>query len=430
MKEIEGVTRKEPFLERNSCRSCGENTMAEFLSLGEHYLPGFGENVKTEKVPLTICFCENCTLVQLKHTTHPHLLWNENYGYRSGVNETMRKELSVIARKAQEYSELEDEDIVVDIGANDGTLLKSYTKDVVRVGFDPSKNLAPYFYDNLKDFGVAKYKLFGDFFRKEPFLRNYDKKAKVVTAISMFYDLEDPNQFVSDVKDILNPRGIFVIQQNYIGGMLEKGAFDNICHEHLEYYSLTSLQNLLHRHDMEVFYVTTNDLNGGSFRTYIRHKGAAVGDGLHIAIGWDSIYRMKQKESKMALNKKKTYKEFASRVELNTNRLGEYVRKLKREGKKVYIYGASTRGGTLLQAAGLDHNQIDGAAERNSDKWGKYMQSTGIPMVSEDEAREKADVFIVLPWFFKKEFVEREIEFVKRGGKMVFPLPEFTIIGG
>jgi SAM-dependent methyltransferase len=337
-------------------------------------------------------------------------MWGDNYGYRSGVNETMRAELKDITTQIEKIVRFQNDEVVLDIGCNDGTLLSSYTVPSKKVGFDPSVNMAKY----AKEAG---HEVVYDYFSKEKY--KYPM-ARAITAIAMFYDLEDPNKFLEDVKACLHPWGVFVIQQNYLVGMLEQLAFDNICHEHLEYYSLTSLIPLLESHGLELIDATTNNINGGSLRTYIRHKGATV----YSAWGQDRINKLLRKEKDMGLDNHKTYQSFADKVKTQGKQLREFVD----THKNIYVYGASTRGGTLLQFCGIGKKQIVAAADRNPDKWGKIMQSTGIPIVSEEEARAKADYFLVLPWFFRGEFVERESEFLKSGKHLVFPLPKFEIV--
>ncbi len=407
------------------CRSCDSTNIEDILSLGEHKVVDFSEgDNKTPEVPLTLTLCNNCNLLQLRHTTRSDLLWGDDYGYQSGINETMRNELASITNKAEALVGLTNKDIVIDIGCNDGTLLKSYTKNPIRVGFDPSKNVVKYTLDYFQEMPVNRWSLFVDYFKKEPFLRHFEnKKAKVITAIAMFYDLDKPNKFLQDIKACLHPEGVFVIQQNYLKGMLDQLAFDNICHEHLEYYSLISLEPLLEKNGLEVFDVSQNNINGGSFRTYIRHQGSRIGG---KGESW-AVSQMRKDEKATGLDKKETYQLFAEKINDNSQRLKEFIDLENKKGKKIYVYGASTRGGTLLQACGIDNTQIIGAAERNPDKWGKIMKTTGIPIVSEKEARNKADIFLVLPWFFKKEFIEREKEFINKGGVLVFPLPKFEI---
>jgi SAM-dependent methyltransferase len=356
-------------------------------------------------------------------------MWGNDYGYRSGVNETMRRELTEIAQSAEAMVHLTHDDIVVDIGCNDGTLLQAYGDIPITVGYDPSINVAKYALEHFLTLKPDRYSLFVDYFKKEPYIRRYlEHSAKVITAISMFYDLDDPNTFLQDVGRCLDRDGVFVIQQNYLVGMLDQLAFDNICHEHVEYYSLTSLEPLLLNNGLEVFDVVQNDINGGSFRTYIRHCGSTVGTG-DIEPS-DAVKQMRADESARGLDSREIYDRFAERVTSNGKQLKRYVDSAIEEGLAVYAYGASTRGGTLLQFSGLDQGQVVGAADRNPDKWGKVMKSTGIPIVSEEEARTKADVFVVLPWFFAEEFKQRERKFVNKGGVMVFPLPKFEVYDG
>ena len=420
---------------RENCRVC-QGRLEEILTLGNQHLVGFTlpdtdalkrgyphASIKPVYVPLDLMLCSNCHLLQLKHTTNAELLWNENYGYKSGINETMKKELADIVASTTAIKRLEEGDVVVDIGSNDGTLLNAYSNpDIIRVGYEPSRNVA-----QAPDVPIGKFKLFVDFFNRVPFLQEFSrKKAKIITSVAMFYDLEDPNRFIEDVEAILDPEGVFIIQQNYLVGMLEQNAFDNIVHEHLEYYSLLSLESLLAQNNLEVFDVSQNDINGGSFRTYIRFKGAKI----DVEGGQERVIAMRKRERELGLDKKDVYLKFASRVAGLSTKLSTFVNKEVKKGKKVYVYGASTRGNTLLQAAVLNSKQITAAAERNAFKWGRKCVGTNIPIISEEEARKaQPDYFLVLPWFFKKEFIEREKEYLETGGKLIFPLPEFEIIG-
>ena len=414
------------YITKYRCRSCDSHKMENILSLGDHKIVDFSEgNKPASKSPLTLALCDDCNLLQLRHTTRSDLMWGDDYGYKSGVNETMKGELNDIAQKTQEMVNLTANDIVIDIGCNDGTLLKAYDTAPSVVGFDPSYNVWKHARDHFVDnFGAEKYLMVNDYFKKEQYLRKYpEHSAKIITAIAMFYDLDEPNEFLQDVKKCLHPDGVFVIQQNYLKGMLDQLAFDNICHEHMEYYSLGSLEPLIEQNGLEIFDVSENDINGGSFRTSIRHQGSKVGGDN------GSVAKMREDEKECGLDKKETYLNFAEKVKNSGKRLKEFVDCENKKGEKIYIYGASTRGGTLLQFCGIDNKQIIGAAERNPDKWGKTMKTTGIPIVSEEEARKKADIFLVLPWFFRREITIREQKFVEDGGRLVYPLPKLEVIG-
>ena len=399
------------------CRSCGAKELIDILSLGDHYLSDFVEgDDKPEKYPLELALCQHCDLLQLKNTAPVSSLYTDRYGYRSGINQTMRDHLAQIVNKANQLASPSTEDIVIDIGCNDGTLLKSYNdRMLIRVGFDPVKKFASY----IEGTGI---KFINAYFNKQSYEKHFgEKKAKIITAISMFYDLDDPNTFVSDLNKILDKSGIIIIQQNYLVGMLLQNAFDNIVHEHLEYYSLLSLEKLLDRHGFTVFDVELNDLNGGSFRTYICHKGAR-----EIT---SAVIKLRESEKKLGLQDKGIYQQFASRIHELKDKLYGFIANEVKKGKTIYVYGASTRGNTLLQYCGLDNTLIKKAVERNEEKWGKKIASVGIPIISEAQARkEKPDYMLVLPWFFKDEFVKREAAYIEEGGKLLFPLPTMEIV--
>jgi SAM-dependent methyltransferase len=401
---------------RKVCRSCGSKQLLSILSLGNLYLSDFTKsNKKPPKFPLTLVLCTICKLLQLKDTTPPGVLYTDNYGYRSGINKTMRNELQDIVASAQQFMTNKKDTIVVDIGANDGTLLSFYDKDIYRVGFEPVKKFA-------SDSKIYANHIFTDYFNSKSFEKKLQrKKAQVVTAISCFYDIENPNEFIEDVKKILDEKGVFIIQQNYLVGMLKQNAFDNIVHEHLEYYSLLSLETLLKRHNLEVFDVILTNVNGGSFRTYICRKGIFPVN--------RSVIKLRISEKKLHLEDKKIYLDFSNRIKKTMLQLHQFVERKVKEGKKVYVYGASTRGNTLLQHARLNKSLIAKAVERNKEKWGMKIASLGIPIISEKQAREeKPDYMLVLPWFFREEFLKREHEYLQAGGHFIFPLPSFKIV--
>ncbi|TSC77825.1 MAG: methyltransferase [Parcubacteria group bacterium Gr01-1014_33] len=415
--------------EITQCRVCGSGELTQILSLGSLFVSNFVENQAEEGdkeiYPLVLVLCDatkgGCGLLQLKHTVSPRVMYR-NYWYRSGVNKTMTQELEGIAHKAEEIAGLGAGDFVVDIGCNDGTLVRSYKNpDIIRVGFEPAHNLVPYAEKHAT-------KVFNDFFSEVPFQKEFgDAKAKVITAIAMFYDLDDPNAFVRDIAKILHQEGIFIIQMSYLPSMLEQNAFDNACHEHLQYYSLASLEALLARHNLETFDVELNDVNGGSFRIYIRRKGGSMGKSQEGRK--DRIAALRNREKVLGIEKKETYDAFLARIEALRKKTYDFITSEIKQGKKVYAYGASTKGNTLLQYYGLDSSLITAAAERNPMKWGKKTIGTNIPIISEEQARkDKPDYFLVLPWHFLPEFLEREKEFRAAGGKFIVPLPEFKVI--
>lgn len=412
-----------------TCRVCNSPNLIPIFSLGDLYISDFleeSESKEAQKAPMELVLCNahdgGCGLLQLKHAVSSEAMYRR-YWYLSGTNVTMTVELNGIAHRVESMTGLKEGDFVMDIGANDGTLLRGYrTKGVQLTGFEPARNLGEY-----NSAGTTK--VINDFFNFSAWQKEFGAaKAKAITAIAMFYDLDDPNTFVADVVRCLDDEGVFVIQQAYLPSMLSMNEVGNICHEHLEYYSMLSLENLLKRHNMEVFDVELNDINGGSFRTYIRHIGR--GKTIKVSEGADArLKALRESEALLGLGDRKPYDDFVARVNVIKDKVVGLIKDETQKGKKVYVYGASTKGNTLLQYFGLDNTLIIAAAERNSLKWGKKTVGTNIPIISEEQARkEHPDYFLVLPWHFLKEFREREAEYFKAGGKFIVPMPDFAII--
>jgi hypothetical protein len=411
---------------RDNCRVCGSKKLTPILSLGEQFVTNFVDDPKEDsaKGPLELVLCNaktgGCGLLQLKHTLERDILYTK-YWYQSGISKTMVKALADIVECGEKLVKPAAGELVIDIGANDGTLLRQYkTQGIVTVGFEPS--------DLCAFAAKGNCKAIHDYFNAPAFQREFgkDKKAKLITSISMFYDLEDPNGFVKDIKACLDKNGVWIIQMNYLGLMLENNTYDNICHEHLEYYSLLSLENLLARHDMEVFDLELNDVNGGSIRTYVRNKGAAI-EGFPGS--QDRVEKQRKYEEQKGFNDLKVYGKFAAQIEKSKTELAFFLKAEKKKGKKIFIYGASTRGLVVLQYAGIDNRLIEAATDMNREKWDKYIVGTGIPIVSiEDYRKAKPDYLLVLPYHFLNEIKEQEKVFLKAGGKMVVAIPKFEVI--
>lgn len=334
----------------------------------------------------------------------------------------MTAALQDVARQAGQIAGISRGDIVLDIGCNDGTLLRSYrTKGLVLAGFEPATNLIP-------SAEVGTTKIINDYFSLQRYREHFgDSKAKLITSIAMFYDLDDPNKFVEDIVGCLRNDGVWIIQMSYLPSMLQQNAFDNICHEHLEYYSMTALRNLLAKHALHIFDVELNDVNGGSFRVYVKHKGCrSLGD---QSASLRRLAQIDKSEADMRLVHRQVYLDFASRIESLRHKLYEFVSTEHKRGKKIYAYGASTKGNTLLQFCNLDNRLIGAAADRNPEKWGSKTVGTLIPIISEEQARaDKPDYFLVLPWHFLDEFTKREQAYLSAGGRFMVPLPQFRLI--
>jgi NDP-4-keto-2,6-dideoxyhexose 3-C-methyltransferase len=416
-------------MKRLTCRVC-QGELDGVFSLGEQHVSDFLDPSQPDgiKAPLDLGLCRVCKLLQLQHTVPGEAMY-KNYWYRSGTNQTMRAALADIANASEGLLHLSAGDTVLDIGCNDGTLLASYnTAGLYRIGYDPAENLAVF---SRK---VADHVING-FFAAEGFHGDPELKSrypKIVTSIAMFYDLEDPNKFVCDIKKVMDPDGLWVVQMSYLPLMLKQRDLGNICHEHLEYYSLESLEYLLRRHDFVVADAHLNAVNGGSIRVLIRNRGAddtRFGDAAYRKLATERVAALRAQEAKLGLGEASTYKEFGVWIERIKNDLLEFIGERIRRGQKVAVYGASTKGNAMLQYFGLDHRTIIAASERNPDKWGKVTVGTRIPIVSEEQARAmKPDYFLVLPFHFIEEFEEREKEYLLCGGRFIVPFPHFSLI--
>lgn len=419
------------YKEITCCRACRSQELINVLTLGNLAVSDFVDNPKSDtgiKAPLELVLCNpksnGCGLLQLRHTVSNEAMYRQ-YWYRSGINQTMIDELEDISLRAANVADLQSGDFVIDIGANDGTLLRSYkVQGLNTVGFEPARNL----YDYGK---IGTTKIINDFFNHAAWLSSFgQQKAKVITAIGMFYDLDDPNSFLDDVCKCLDDQGAFIIQMMYMPIALARNAFDGICHEHLEYYTMKSLENLLHRHGLEIFDVQMREeINEGSVRFYICKK-AALSEKSKSSESKKRVSQLRISEEGMELEELSTYNDFVRRVENARDLTLNFLRQQIANGKKIHGYAASTKGNTTLQYYEITPDLIEVIADRNPVKWGKYTVSSGIAVISEEDSRAlKPDYYFVLAWHFLPEFLARESEFLERGGKFVVSMPDFRIIG-
>lgn len=395
------------------CRACGSRRLTKFLDLGKQYLSDFrDDDSKTPMYPLVAVFCDSCKLVQLKHSTPQAEMYHERYGFKSGVGESIKKDLETVVTHGFQW--VNDPKSWLDIASNDGTLLSFVPEDVYTVGVDPVSFLCKEAEDHAD-------LVLNEYFTGSSFTA--DEKFDVITSVSCFYDMPNPSQFVKDVKKVLSRKGVWIIQQNYLMSTMQLSAVDNFCHEHLEYYTLWSLENLLERFDLEVNEVQLSTVNGGSIRTVVTHAGTHDID--------ESVDKQRVAEWDYGIGHLTTYQEFAESISDNLNQLHRLVTDLKADGKTICILAASTRGATIWQAADIGATQIDYAVERNEAKVGKMFTAIGVPIVSEERFRlDKPDYAIVGPWFFLDQFIDREAAYLKAGGRLITPLPEVRIIEG
>ena len=410
-----------------ACRICGSTSLATVIDLGDQHVATqfVTETVPewcTARYPLRLVRCdapEGCGLVQLSHTLEPSLLYAD-YGYRSGINQTMPANLAEIVHEARALVDLRAGDTVLDIGCNDGTLLTGYDESLAldRLGFDPAENIAEV--ARSKGLDVVAEPFSGRSFRAA----RADRKAKVVTSIAMFYDLPDPMRFTSEVASVLAPDGVWVIELSYLPLMLSQQSYDTICHEHLEYYALKQIEWMLDRNGLKLHRVAFNDMNGGSFRLFIQHAANPM------PADDSGIEAVRQKERDLALDTDAPYAAFREASEGSRSALHALLSDLSQQGKLTHVYGASTKGNTILQYCGIDHTLVPKAADRNPDKWGRRTLGTNIEIISEADSRAEApDFYLVLPWHFLAEFTGREKAFLDRGGKFILPLPTLRLVG-
>lgn len=410
---------------RNSCRVCGSTALKKVIDLGPQYLQGSfvkpgKEMPSNRKIPCTILRCdpeqdENaCGLLQMEHSVPPEILY-ASYWYRSGTNNTMKNHLKSIVDSVLSITGLKDAS-VLDIGCNDGTLLGFYPPSFNKYGCDPS--------DVARE--VKHATVVQDIFpsaQLDQILAG--KKLDIITSIAMFYDLEDPVHFVKSVKDLLASKGTWIVEMSYMPRMLELDSYDTICHEHLEYYSLAVLEKICSMAGMKIFRIEFNKINGGSIRCYATHKQNGTFDNEN---DFRVINETRQMEFDLELDTDKPYRAFQERITKLKGELHRLLVTLRDQGKRIHVYGASTKGNTILQWCDIDHTVVDYAAERNPDKFGATTLGTGIPIISEEESRAmRPDYYLVLPWHFRDEFLEREKESLEKGTGFIFPIPKIEV---
>lgn len=408
------------------CRICGNRNLIEILDLGQQYLSGhfprIGESV--DRAPLTLVKCDeiegnSCGLVQLKHTYDLSTMYGKNYGYRSGLNASMVSHLSGHVARIESTIELKTEDIVVDIGSNDGTLLSQYKNhSLTLVGVDPTiAKFSSYYPSRI----IQLAEFFPSAGLKEIL---GTKKAKVITSVAMFYDLEAPQDFVNQISAHLDPQGIWLFEQSYLPTMLAQNSYDTVCHEHLEYYSLRQIDWMLSRADLKIIDVQFTDANGGSFLVVAAKNQSSL-----KATG--KVAEILDNETRMGLATLAPYEEFTQRILKSRDDLRKKIQELNREGKRVIGYGASTKGNVLLQYCDLTAEEVPMVAEVNPDKFGCETPGSRIPIVNEKTLNlSSTDVLMPLPWHFRP-FFERKLQpFLNAGGSILFPLPRVELVDG
>ena len=404
------------------CRICGNTELIDILDLGEQVLTGVFPKSPEQRItsgPLRLVKCvetgeAQCGLLQLQHSYSLQEMYGDNYGYRSGLNSSMVRHLHSKVSRIREQVALRKGDLIVDIGSNDSTLLQAYPTDMGLhlLGIDPTGA-------KFADFYPAHIKLIPDFFSADSIRKSFGpRKARVITSISMFYDLESPFDFVEQVRDSMADDGIWVAEQSYMPTMLDVNAYDTVCHEHLEYYGLRQIKWMTDRAGLKLLDVELNSVNGGSFSFTAAKRDAP------FAVNAGKIQALLDAEKSKRLDSAAGYASFRTNVGRHRDELISFVQKAQRAGQHIVGYGASTKGNVLLQFCGFTAAEIECIAEVNPDKLGAFTPGSRIPIVSEVAARAmKPDYFLVLPWHFKQAIIEKEESYCASGGRLLFPLP-------
>ncbi len=407
-------------IKKDCCRVCNHNDLTKILSLGDQSYTGRFPKPTDQDPPIeeiSIVRCEKCGLVQMEYIYPPDEMYGQTYGYRSSITETMRNHLQGIRDLSLSWHKKSSLKNVLDIGSNDGTLLGFFNKKSENiVGIDPcaGKHIENY----PKNATIIE-----DFFTKENVERSFSEKFDVVTSISMFYDLDDPVKFALDIKRILSDDGLWICEQSHSHSLIESNCYDSICHEHATYLSLSTFERICNEVGLKILDIRTNNINGGSFALVMSHESSNYNQ------DFNNINNFKQKEHDLKINAKETWIEFKYQVQKHKDDLINCIKQLKSENKKIFGYGASTKGNVILQYCGFSSKEIQFMLERDHLKYGLITPGSKIPIISEEEGRKmNPDVLIVFPWHFKDEIIKRESQFLEKGGKLLFPLPKIEII--
>ena len=400
----------------SKCRICNSTRLTKIFNLGNLVYTGIFPENKNTKVPsgnLSLIHCRKCKLLQLENNFNSKIMYGSNYGYMSSLNSSMEKHLKEKSKNLIKKYKLNKNKNILDIGSNDGTFLKFFSNKNNLFACDPT-------IFKFKKHYKKNIKLITKFFSSKHFK---SKKFNLISSIAMFYDLPDPLKFARDVKSILDDNGIWHIELSYMPLMLNMNSYDTICHEHLEYYSLTSLKYLMETVGFKIIKISFNDINGGSIAMDVAKK-----DSVHKEIS-TRIKSLLNEEKRKKYNEIKTQKNFFLNCKKNKILLVNLLKKLKKNNKTVYGYGASTKGNVILQYCRIKENLINKIVEINKFKYNRYTPGTKIKIISESDVKSiNPDYYLVLPWHFKRNIIEREKKYLKKGGKLIFPLPKIQIV--
>ena len=406
----------------SACRVCGGSDLVPCVDIGRQYLSSIfptdlSYRATLHAYPLELVLCAGptgCGLLQLAHVFDLSGMY-EAYPYQSATNPSMRAVLQDVATGGLQAVNPQPGEVVLDIGCNDCTMLSMLAnRGLTLCGIDAAQNITSVFDD-------PSLRLSRGLFTRERFAGLGVDRPSLIFSIAMFYHLDAPVAFSADVAAVLAPGGTWIVQMAYLPAMLTTNMYDNIVHEHAGYYTVQSLQAVMQRAGLDIYDVELNDVYGGSVRAFIQHAG---GPRSHT----DRLASAIAAEARAGLGQVATYRAFAERVDDSRRELRTLLDRLRREGRRTWIYGASTKGNTIAQYCGLTADDTPYAADTNPFKWGKYLIGTDIPIVTEAELREaKPDYLLALPYSFVDGFLAREAALVAGGSRFIVPLPTVTL---
>ena len=412
--------------EVRQCRVCGNTELISVVDIGEQYLSSvfpedLGYRATASRYPLKLALCRkkndgaSCGLLQLRHHLDLTPMYDA-YPYTSATNSSMTQILRDVAESGRAVADLKPDDIILDIGGNE-TLLSFFKDEPYQLlNIDPAKNVVA-----LVD--SPRYRAVNAFFSEASFRSVSQKKAKLIFSIAMFYHLDNPMQFSREVAAVLDDDGVWIIQMAYLPAMIRTNMYDNIVHEHAGYYATQQVKWIMEKVGLEVFDVLENDVYGGSFRIFVKKKGSPR------CVPTERLRTTLERELSEGIFEEATYRAFMQRIEKTREDLLALITRIKAEGKSIWIYGASTKGNTILQYCGLGNKEIDAAADSNAFKIGKYIIGSDIPIKDEAAMRAaKPNYLLALPYSFVDGFMKREAELIAHGTKFIVPLPEVKIV--
>ena len=407
---------------RTECRGCGSRDLRKFLSLGptplaNSFLRKSDEFATEESFPLDVHFCEQCSLVQLVDVIDPEVLFRD-YIYVTGTSDTMAAHNLEYAREVSELLGLAAGDLVTEIASNDGSLLKCFQPYGVRtVGVEPAVNLA-------KQAGDAGVETVNAFFNSETAaeVRKAYGPARAVIGNNVLAHVDDTRDFLSGCAELIDDRGLVIIEAPYLRDLLDKLEYDTIYHEHLCYFSVSALMVLAEKAGLSIVRVDRKPVHGGSLRIYAARRSSQPEHA-------PEVVAMADQERALGLTSLERYRQLAAGVEANRRALVGLLESLRAEGRSIAGYGAPAKGNTLLNYCRIGTDLVPYTVDKNPMKVRLYTPGMHIPVLPVSTLLERQpDYVLVLAWNFAEEIMAQQQEYRRRGGRFIIPVPEPRVV--